>query len=257
MKANGLRDLYFFAMDVQGHTILITGGASGIGLAFAERFLGAGNDVVICGRRADKLEEARAKHRALRTRVCDVSDPEQRVKLAAWAFSQFPKLDVLVNNAGVQSRLDLVANPDWATMHQEIATNLEAHIHLATLFLPWLVKQAHAAILNVTSGLAFVPRAAVPVYCATKAAMRSFTLSLRHQLAGTSVEVVEIIPPAVDTDLGGVGLHTWGEPLKDFADSAFAQLREGKREITYGFSVEAFKASAEQRDAIFERMNSH
>jgi uncharacterized oxidoreductase len=109
----------------------------------------------------------------------------------------------------------------------------------------------------VTSGLAFVPRSAVPVYSATKAAMRSFTLSLRHQLAGTSVEVIEIIPPAVDTDLGGAGLHTWGAPLKDFADSAFEQLREGKHEVTYGFSAESMNASAEQRVALFERMNSH
>lgn len=243
-------------MDVSGHTILVTGGASGIGLALAERFLDAGNDVVICGRRAAKLEEARAKRGALHTHVCDVSDPAQRVALADWAFAHFPKLDVLVNNAGMQSRLDLTAGPDWTTMHQEIATNLEAHIHLATLFLPRLAKQPRAAIVNVTSGLAFVPRAAVPVYCATKAAMRSFTLSLRHQLAGTTVEVIEIIPPAVDTDLGGVGLHTWGTPLAEFADAAFAQLRAGSREITYGFSLESFNAGARERDAIFERMNS-
>jgi uncharacterized oxidoreductase len=243
-------------MDVSGHTILITGGASGIGFALAERFLDAGSDVIICGRRADKLDEVKAKRPALETRVCDVTDPAQRVALADWAFAQFPQLDVLLNNAGIQNRLDLIAAPDWGAMHQEIATNLEAHIHLATLFAPRLAKRPRAAILNVTSGLAFVPRAAVPVYCATKAAMRSFTLSLRFQLKGTSVEVIEIIPPAVDTDLGGVGLHTWGEPLKDFADSAFAQLREGKHEVTYGFSVETLKASAEQRDAIFERMNS-
>ena len=244
-------------MNVSGHTIFITGGASGIGFALAERFLDAGNDVIICGRRAEKLDEARAKHGASHTRVCDVRDPAQRIALADWAFSQFPKLDVLFNNAGIQNQLDLLANPDWDAMHQEIATNLEAHIHLATLFAPRLAKRPHAAILNVTSGLAFVPRSAVPVYCATKAAMRSFTLSLRHQLASTPVEVIEIIPPAVDTDLGGVGLHTWGVPLKEFADSAFEQLRAGKREVTYGFSAESMNASAEQREAMFERMNSH
>lgn len=243
-------------MNVSGHTILITGGASGIGLAFAERFLEAGDDVIICGRRAGKLDEARARHGALHTHVCDVSDPAQRVALADWVFSQFPKLDVLVNNAGIQNRLELAANPDWPAMEKEIATNLEAPIHLTTLFVPRLEKQPHAAVVNITSGLAFVPRAAVPVYSATKAAMRSFTLSLRRQLKGSSVEVVEVIPPAVDTDLGGVGLHTWGEPLKDFADAAFAQLREGKDEISYGFSVGALNASADDRHAIFERMNS-
>jgi len=244
-------------MDVSGHTLLITGGASGIGLALAERFLDAGNDVVICGRRSEKLEQARAKHHALHTHVCDVSEASERVALADWAFAKFPQLDVLLNNAGIQNHLDLTSNPDWKTIHQEIATNIEAHIHLATLFVPRLTKRPRAAIINVTSGLAFVPRAAVPVYSATKAAMRSFTLSLRRQLAGTSVEVLEIIPPAVDTDLGGVGLHTWGVPLKDFADAAFAQLREGKREATYGFSDDWKNASAEQRDAMFEQMNSH
>ena len=237
--------------------MLVTGGASGIGFALAERFLEAGNTVIICGRRADKLEEARSNGGGLRTRVCDVTDPAQRVALADWAFREFPELDVLVNNAGIQNRLQLMENPDCRAIHQEIATNLEAPIHLSTLFAPRLAKRPRAAILNVTSGLAFVPRAAVPIYSATKAAMRSFTLSLRHQLAETSVEVIEIIPPAVDTDLGGVGLHTFGVALKDFADSAFEQLREGKREVTYGFSVQSMNASAEEREAIFEQMNAH
>ena len=244
-------------MDINGHTILMTGGATGIGYALAERFLDAGNTVIICGRRADRLEEAHVKHRALRTRVCDVTDLAQRVELAEWAFGEFPELDVLINNAGIQNRQQLLESPGWPSMHQEIATNLEAHIHLSTLFAPRLAKRPHAAILNVTSGLAFVPRSAVPVYSATKAAMRSFTLSLRHQLAGSSVEVIEVIPPAVDTDLGGAGLHTWGVPLNDFADSAFEQLREGKREVTYGFSVESMNASAEQRESLFQQINSH
>lgn len=236
--------------------MLITGGASGIGFALARRFLEAGNSVVICGRRADKLEEARSRFGALRTRVCDVTDPAHRIELTDWAFREYPELDVLVNNAGIQNRLALLDDPDWPQIHQEIATNLEAPIHLSILFAPRLAQRPRSAIVSVTSGLAFVPRAAVPVYCATKAAMRSFTLSLRHQLAGTSVEVIEIIPPAVDTDLGGVGLHTWGVPLDEFADSAFAQLREGKRDVTYGFSVESMNASAQEREAIFERMNS-
>lgn len=237
--------------------MLITGGASGIGFALARRFVDAGNTVVVCGRRADKLEEVHSRYGALRTRVCDVTDPAQRVELTRWVFREYPELDVLVNNAGIQNQVSLLDGSDWPPIHQEIATNLEAPIHLSMMFAPRLAQRPRSAIVNVTSGLAFVPRAAVPVYCATKAAMRSFTLSLRHQLAGTSVEVIEIIPPAVDTDLGGVGLHTWGVPLEEFADSAFAQLREGKREVTYGFSVESMNASAQERDALFERMNSH
>lgn len=242
-------------MDIAGHTVLVTGGASGIGFAIAKRFLAAGSDVIICGRREDKLREARAEHPSLHTRVCDLAEPAQRVELKAWAIAEFPDLDVMVNNAGIQQRLALTDEPAWDDIHREISTNFEAHVHLATLFLPHLSTKKRAAIVNVTSGLAFVPIAAVPVYCATKAAMRSFTLSLRRQLADTPIEVVEIIPPAVDTDLGGPGLHTFGVPLDEFADAAFAQLRAGKNEAVYGFSEESSRASSEQRDAIFERMN--
>jgi uncharacterized oxidoreductase len=242
-------------MEITGHTVLVTGGASGIGLALAQRFLAVGNDVIICGRREDKLNEARAKHPSMHARVVDLGQPSQRVELAAWAVAEFPNLDVLVNNAGIQQRLALAQSPDWEMVHAEIATNFEAHVHLATLFVPHLRDKKRPAIVNVTSGLAFVPLAANPVYSATKAAMRSFTLSLRHQLADTPIEVVEIIPPAVNTDLGGPGLHTFGVPLDEFADAAFAQLRAGKNEATYGFSEETSRASSEQRDAIFERMN--
>ena len=242
-------------MEVTGHTVLVTGGASGIGLAIAERFLAAGNDVIICGRREEKLDEARAKHPPLHAKVVDLAQASGRAEFASWAIREFPNLDVLVNNAGIQQRLLLAQSPDWDAVHSEIATNFEAHVHLAMLFIPHLCDKKRPAILNVTSGLAFVPLAANPVYSATKAAMRSFTLSLRHQLTNTPIEVVEIIPPAVDTDLGGPGLHTFGVPLDEFADAAFAQLRAGKTEVTYGFSEETSRASSEQRDAIFERLN--
>jgi uncharacterized oxidoreductase len=244
-------------MKITGHTILVTGGASGIGLALAERFLTAGNDVVVCGRQQDKLLEAHEKHSALHTRACDVSEPGGREELVGWMTREFPAFDVLVNNAGIQQRIDLTKPLDWNTAHKELATNLEAHMHLASLVIPHFMQKKSAAIANVTSGLAFVPIAGVPIYCATKAAMRSFTLSLRHQLRNTPIEVVEIIPPAVDTDLGGVGLHTFGVPRDEFADAVFAQLREGRQETSYGFSAEASRGSAEAREALFERMNAH
>lgn len=123
------------------------------------------------------------------------------------------------------------------------------------LLLPHLMKQPQAAILNVTSGLSFVPLAATPVYCSTKAALHSFTLSLRHQLAGSSVEVIEIIPPAVDTDLGGPGLHTFGVNVDEFADAAMKQISDGSQEVSYGFAKESSRASREQLDEIFRRMN--
>jgi len=244
-------------MELSGHTVLVTGGASGIGSAIASRFLAAGSDVIVCGRREDKLREMQAKHPKLHTHVCDVEDPAQRVALCEWATREFPKLDVLVNNAGIQQRLALADGPDWGHVQREIAINFDAPVHLSILFIPHLRAQKRPAIVNVTSGLAFLPRAEVPVYCATKAAMHSFALSLRYQLRDTSVKVVEIIPPAVDTDLGGPGLHTWGVKLDEFADAVFAKLgTDDDQEIAYQFSAQASRASRQELDEMFERMNS-
>jgi len=160
-----------------------------------------------------------------------------------------------VNNAGIQRRVRLSDDEDWNETHTELAINLEAPIHLSRLFIPHLLKKPRAAIANVTSGLSFVPLASVPIYCATKAALHSFTLSLRHQLAGTSIEVIEIIPPAVDTDLGGPGLHTFGVPLDEFADGAWAGLERGEIEIPFGFAAQASRASRAELDQTFARMN--
>ncbi len=242
-------------MKTQGNTVLITGGASGIGYALAEKFLAAGNTVILCGRREEKLREAKAKHPGVHTRVCDVASSEDRVALAVWAGKEFPDLNVLINNAGIQKRVALTGSPAIASLREELAINLEAPIHLATLFIPLFLKRREAAIVNVTSGLSFSPLAMVPVYSATKAALHSFTLSLRHQLARTPVSVVEIIPPAVDTDLGGVGLHTFGAPLREFTDSIWEQLEAGSQEAAYGMAAEASRASREQLDASFQRMN--
>ncbi len=242
-------------MQLASNTVLITGGASGIGLALAERFLQAGSQVIICGRRPDRLQAAREKHLGLITRVCDVAKASDRVALCAWAVGVCPGLNVLVNNAGIQRRLQLTTPEAWEEAYQEIAINFEAPAHLSMLLIPHLLQQSRPAIVNVTSGLGFVPLARTPVYSATKAALRSFTLSLRHQLAHTPIEVVEIIPPAVNTDLGGPGLHTFGVPLDEFADAVMAQMQRGEQEITYGFSREASRASREQLDALFIRMN--
>jgi len=246
--------VFWLAMRITGHTVLVTGGASGIGFAMAQRFLAEGNTVIICGRREDKLREARGLLPGLATRVSDLADPLQRIELAAWAVKQFPSLDVLVNNAGIQRRLSLLQTLEWDELHTELAINLEAPIHLSTLLVPHLRKMPQPAVINVSSGLAYVPLAITPIYSATKAAIHSYTLSLRHQLA-PHVEVIEIAPPAVNTDLGGPGLHTWGVPLDEFADAAFAQLRSGSTEISYGFSEDAKQATAEGRHEMFERMN--
>jgi uncharacterized oxidoreductase len=242
-------------MQLNANTVLITGGGSGIGFALAERFVQSGSRVVVCGRRASQLQEAQTKYPQIDTRVCDVADPAERSALLQWVTDKYPGLNVLVNNAGIQQRIQLKQQPDWETLGREMTINLEAPIHLATLFIPHLLAQKRSAIINVTSGLAFVPLANVPVYCATKAALHSFTLSLRHQLAGTPIEVVEIIPPAVDTDLGGKGLHTFGVPVNEFADAVMEKLQNGSIEADYGFAVETRRATPEQLGAIFDRMN--
>lgn len=242
-------------MELAGHTVLVTGGTSGIGLALAERFLRSGNEVIVCGRREDKLEEIKTKNPSIHTRKCDLSVPAERVSLAQWAVREFPQLDVLVNNAGIQRHIDLSQPEPWRTTHQEIAINFEAQVHLCTLLIPHLASQKRPAIINVTSGLAFVPLTSAPVYSATKAAFHSFTQSLRHQLSKTPIEVIEIAPPAVNTDLGGTGLHLHGVPLVEFIDSAIAQLQNGSTEISYGFSEQAMKASNAEREQLFERMN--
>jgi uncharacterized oxidoreductase len=242
-------------MDLSSNSVLITGGASGIGLALAERFLRSGSEVIVCGRREHTLREAQARHPRLNVHVGDLSTPDGRSALFDWATTEFPRLNVLINNAGIQNRIQLGAVSSWDRSREEIGINLDAPIHLSILFIPHLLAQQNPAIVNVTSGLAFAPMAGVPVYCATKAALHSFTLSLRHQLSGTPIRVVEIVPPAVDTDLGGVGLHTFGVPVDEFADAAAAGLITGEMEISYGFSAQVSRASRDDLDAAFARMN--
>ncbi|MHC2993092.1 cytochrome C553 [Pontibacter sp. HJ8] len=244
-------------MNLAGNTVLITGGASGIGLALAERFLKAGSEVLVCGRREEKLREAQQSHPGLQTRVCDVGSEADRIALFEWATREFPKLNVLVNNAGIQRRGKFTEDTaSWEERRHEIAINVEAPIHLAALFIPHLKQQQEAAIINVSSGLAFTPGTFASVYSATKAAIHSFTMSLRHDLSGTNVRVIELVPPAVNTDLGGVGIHTMGVPVDEFADNIIERMAAGELEIGYGRSEEARKAGREEIDEMFRRMNS-
>ena len=242
-------------MKLAGRTVLVTGGATGIGFALAERFVAAGSTVVVCGRRQDALAAAKSKLPALHTIACDVGREGDRVELVKRVTSEFPSVNVLVNNAGIQRRARFAEDAaPWSEREQEIAINFTAPAHLCALMIPHLSKQPSAAIVNVTSGLAFVPAVFAPVYCATKAAMHSLTVSLRHDLKKRSIEVIEIVPPAVDTDLGGKGLHTQGVPLGEFADAAFQGLERGDLEIAYGFSEKTRNASRAELDAISARM---
>lgn len=251
-------------MKLTGNTILITGGGSGIGLAFAERFINAGNTVIITGRREQVLQDAKDKFPGLITRVSDLNIESERIALFDWVTANYPEVNVLVNNAGTQQRFNVLkadARNNWAYFNQEITTNLEAPLHLAMLFAPLFAAREAAAILNVTSGLAFTPFAIGPIYSATKAALHSFTMSLRLQLSDTSVEVIEIAPPAVNTDLGGSGLHVHGEPLDAFTDGIFQGLAEGLQEIGYGTSVDRLRMSRDKIDeyavSMYQAMKSY
>ncbi|MBO7746255.1 SDR family NAD(P)-dependent oxidoreductase [Paenibacillus sp. MWE-103] len=242
-------------MNMNGNTILITGGATGIGLALAERLIAAGNTVIVCGRRADKLAEAQAALPGLHAYEADVSKEEGRVALYERVTSAHPNVNVLLNNAGVMRYLKLDGPEAWREAEGELATNLAAPIHLAMLFAPHLAGRPDAAVLNVTSGLAHVPLAAAPVYSATKAALHAFTLTLRKQLEPQGIEVLEICPPHTDTDIGIPGTNGDGIPLALFADEAMKGLADGRREVPYGWSALTSQASRAERDEIFRQLN--
>jgi uncharacterized oxidoreductase len=245
-------------MNLTQNTILITGGGSGIGLALTERLHAAGNTVLICGRDAAKLQAAAERLPGLRTLVCDVAQTTERERLVKWAIAEAPQLNVLLNNAGIQRQVNMVeTNEPWKDTANEIAINLEAPIHLAMLCIKHWHAQRHSGpvIINVSSGLGFVPLARVPVYSATKAAVHSFTQSLRRQLAGSPAQVIEVIPPAVHTELGGTD-HSFGVPLAEYADDVMRQLATDQLEITYGFSAKASQATRPEMDALFGQLNS-
>jgi len=194
-------------MKISGNTILITGGATGIGLELAGEFVKAGNEVIVCARTEDNLKQAKSKLPELHIKRCDVSKEAEREALYDWAVSNFKSLNILVNNAGIQRMIDFKKGTEDLLKHRaedgedEIEVNLRAPVYMTALFTPHLMRQKEAAIINVSSGLAFYPMEALPVYCATKAAVHSFSITLRQQLEGTSVKVFELIPPMVDTNL--------------------------------------------------------
>jgi uncharacterized oxidoreductase len=239
-------------MNISGNKILITGGASGIGLGLTQRFLAEGNTIIICGRRESALMQVKELYPTIITTVCDLSIEKERIALYNWVLENHKDVNVLVNNAGIQNWMNLDDPDFFEKAKQEIVTNIEAPIHLTSLFakLPAL-----KTIINVTSGLSFVPLTKVPIYSATKAFFHSFTLSAKHLLVQKNIEVIEMIPPALNTDLGGIGLHDAAPPVSAFIDAIFTQLQEGKTELTFGFSEAMANASAEGLKATFQQMN--
>ena len=191
-------------MQTTGNTILITGGGSGIGRGLAEAFHNAGNQVIISGRRKAALDEVTAANPGMVSLTVDMTDKADIVRFAAEVIERFPALNAVINNAGIMADEDALAAPDYLDIAEAtIATNLLGPIRLTAALIPHLLQQARAAIMTVSSGLAFVPKASTPTYSATKAAIHSYTQSLRYQLRNTAVEVIEIAPPYVQTTLQG------------------------------------------------------
>jgi len=199
------------------------------------------------------LKEVAHKFPAVITRVCDLSLEADRIEVYYWIAENHPDLNVLINNAGIQNWTDVSDDSFYQKANDEITINVLAPIHLTTLFTK---LKSLTTIINVTSGLAFIPLAKVPVYSATKAFLRSFTLSLRHILKSKNIEVIEIIPPALNTDLGGKGIHDGHPAVKDFVYAIFQQLEEGKTELTFETSQARAKANNETIADYFNKMNS-
>ncbi|MEW4451710.1 SDR family NAD(P)-dependent oxidoreductase [Bremerella sp. JC817] len=217
-------------MKTSGNTILITGGGTGIGRGLAEAFYERGNQVIIAGRRQQPLDAMVADHPDMAAYTVDVNSPESIEQLVSQVTTEHPALNGVINNSGIMRPEDLTAEPvDLATAEATIATNLLGPIRLTAALLPHLKKQAEATIMMVTSGLAFTPFALTPTYCATKAAIHSYAISLRQQLKPTSVEVLELAPPYVQTTL--LGEHQASDPnampLADFIAEVMQIIEHG------------------------------
>jgi uncharacterized oxidoreductase len=245
-------------MQLTGNTILITGGGSGIGRGLAEAFQKRGNQVIIAGRRQQMLDETTAANPGMKSIAFDAGDAAGIRAFAAEVSEQYPNLNVLINNAGIMRRENLSAQPeDLADAEAIVNTNLLGPIRLTAALMPLLRKQARSVIMNVSSGLAFVPMAPTPTYCATKAAIHSYTQSLRYQLKGMTTEVLELIPPYVATDLMGGRSDPRAMPLEKYIAEVMDILSKNSVDEICVENVKPLRYAAESGhyDAIFKGLN--
>jgi len=248
-------------MNMTGNTILITGAGSGIGLALAEEFARMDNQVIVAARSPEKLKAA--AQRGLATIPADVSDAASIQALATTVIVEFPKTNVVVHNAAVSRREDLVRGGNPNVQEETVETNLLGPMRLTTALMPHLLRQHFGAVVIISSGLAFVPSAFVPTYSATKAALHSYAQSLHFQLRQTSIQVIEIAPPYVQTELGGKSQANDPNamPLKDFISEALQILSSDphveevlvKRVLPHRYAAERGR---EHYAAFFEKYHS-
>jgi uncharacterized oxidoreductase len=244
-------------MKISGNTILITGGGSGIGRGLAEAFHAKGNQVVIAGRRKNLLDETVAANPGMKAAILDIENSETIRTFAEKLKKDFPALNVVIHNAGIMKSESLKDGADAEAM---VTTNLLGPIRLNAALLPFLLKQPNPVIMTVSSGLAFVPLAMTPTYCATKAAIRSYTQSMRYQLKDTAAQVLELIPPYVQTELMGPRMASDPNamPLKDFISETMSILESSPNSTE--ICVERvkplrFAEAGGQYDAFFKNFN--
>lgn len=248
-------------MKTSDTTILITGGGSGIGRALAEKFHQRGSKVIIAGRRLAALEETTRANPGMAAMTLDIENPDAIRSFAEKLTHDFPAVNAVVHNAGIMKSENLLAQPgDVSIAEATIATNLLGPIRLNSALLPHLQKQGRATIMTVSSGLAFVPMFPTPTYCATKAAIHSYTQSLRFQLRGTAIEVLELVPPYVQTEL--MGAHQVNDPramaLREFIDEVMQNIETEPTpsEILVGrVKPLRFAEKSGDYDAFYEKFN--
>jgi uncharacterized oxidoreductase len=227
-------------MKLSNRTVLVTGGSGGIGLGIAEAFHRSKSRVIVCGRNREKLSKVEKKFPGISVLPCDVGDARQRKNLTDEVLRRFPEIDVLVNNAGIQRYIDLKKGYDeLKSGEDEITINFVSTVEMTALFIRHLMKRPSAAVINVSSGLGFMPMINMPVYCATKAAIHTYTLVLRQQLKDTSVKVIEIVPPMVDTGLNKEGrdsahLKFRGISLSEYIPTVIRGLEDDTGMIFHG-----------------------
>ena len=253
-------------MKLGGNTVLITGGPTGIGLALAKEYVAAGSKVIVCCRNHLDTALAQAKVPELRAGVCDLSTERGRKQLHDWTMKEYPDVNILVNNAGIQRVVDFKKGAEDLYRHEredmqdEVEINLKAYIYLTAHFVPELMRKDEAAVINISSGLAFIPLAICPVYSATKAAVHSFSITLRRQLRDTSVKVFEVIPPTTDTDLDkgarvARGHADRGVRPRVVAKAAVDGIAKDEYEIAIGEAIGLRAASKDGFEQAFKRMN--
>ncbi len=247
-------------MEIKDRTVLITGGGSGIGKGLAEVFYRFGGQVIVTGRKEESLKQMCEKRPGMKYFVMDVTDPDSVRNAAEYIRKEHPQLDCLVNNAGIQKHYDFTSDqlPSLEELSREIDTNLKGLIWMTTAFLPILKQNSPSTIINISSGLSYVPIAQMLVYSATKAAVHSFTMSLRHQLRNSGVRVHELMPPAVETNLdvdrklpdGSSELSVAG-----FVDATLAALLADDEEIAIGTAEQLRDGARSNLQQVFARIN--